>query len=308
MTKPRTINSEGFVRRFVAFGEGPTVKPYVDLFTVDGTVQHPGMPRPLVGQEIRDFISAVLSTMPDFELRLSRWCSRGDVAFAEAQSSGGLGDRFASWPAIYCVQLRGDRVVRGRSFYDRADVFAQLERKENHKAPTPVDPATMPLLAKAASGDTEIEEDVSRRYAEAWAKPNARRIADFFDAAGSGMAPGTGPLDPEALVHHREGLFDKGTLRQRCQHYAAQVGCAFFQWELAGTVDREPFSAVAAERISLNGSKITASESTSTRSPSKRSETHLSHRARSSMRLAACEQSKGGQRQCAVVSSPMPFR
>jgi hypothetical protein len=259
MTTPENIDSEGFIGRFAEFGEAPTVERYVDLFTEDGTVQHPGMPRPLVGQEIRDFISSVLSAMPDFELRPDRWCSQGDIAFVEAQSAGSLGDRFASWPAIYCVQLRGDQVVRGRSFYDRADVFAQLQRKENYKAASPVGPTTPPLVPKGASGDVRIEEDTSRRYAEAWAKPNAKHVAGFFDAAGSGIAPGTCSLDPEALVHHREELFDKGTLRQRCQHRAVAPGCAFFQWELAGTIDGKPFNAVAAERISLNRSKITAS-------------------------------------------------
>src|SRR6185312_4989020 len=66
-------------------------------------------------------------------------------------------------------------------------------------------------------------------------------------------------LDPEAFMHRREELFDRGTLRQRCQEHAAGPGCAFFQWDLSGTTDGRPFSAVAAERISLNGSKIATS-------------------------------------------------
>ena len=163
MIKPRNIDPEGFVARFAKFGEAPTVERYVHLFTDDGTVQHPGMPRPLVGQEIQDFISGVLSAMPDFKLRPSGWGARDDIVFVEAQSAGSLGDRFASWPAIYCVQLRGDQVVRGRSFYDRADVFAQLERKVNHNAAEPVGPATTPLVPKSASGDVQIAEDVGRR-------------------------------------------------------------------------------------------------------------------------------------------------
>ena len=73
------------------------------------------------------------------------------------------------------------------------------------------------------------------------------------------MAPGTSTLHPEALVHQREELFDTGTLRQTCLHCAAEPGSAYFQWELGGTIDSRPFTTAAAERIVLNGSKITGS-------------------------------------------------
>jgi hypothetical protein len=174
----------------------------------------------------------------------------------EAQSSGSLGGKSASWPAIYRVQLRGDQVLRGRSFYDRADVFAQLGREGGDKSASPVDPAAMVAAPEPGDGGIETEEDVSRRYADAWATPDAGLIANFFGTAGAGQAPGTGALAPEALVRHREALFDAGTLRQRCRGYAAGRSCAFLEWELAGTIGGRPVEAVAAERLLLNGPKI----------------------------------------------------
>jgi hypothetical protein len=259
MSRPCNVDPEGFVRQFARFGEHPSVERYVDLFAPAGTVQHPGMARPLAGREIRDFISAVLLSMPDFELRPLRWCSRGDVAFVEAQSSGSVGDKHASWAAIYRVQLTGSQVLRGRSFYDRADVFAQLQRgEEPGYSPSAESIAAASVVVRGAA-ETDIEEGVSRRYADAWLNPDPEQIVNFFSAAGSALAPGTQRLTGDALVYHREKLFDEGTLRQRCQDYATGRGCAFFQWELAGTIDDRPFSVLAAERLLLDGPKIAES-------------------------------------------------
>jgi hypothetical protein len=65
--------------------------------------------------------------MPDFRLRPVRWCARGDVFFVEAASSGTVRGAQVTWPAIYCVNLRGDRVIRGRAYYDRAAVLSGFE-------------------------------------------------------------------------------------------------------------------------------------------------------------------------------------
>lgn len=259
MTEPCDADPEGFVRQFARFGEHPRVEHYVALFAPAGTVQHPGMVRPLAGREIPDFISAVLSLMPDFELRPLRWCSRGDIAFVEAQSSGSIGDKHASWAAIYRVQLSGNQVLRGRSFYDRAEVFAQLERGEEPRySPSTESTAAASVVVPGAAG-TAVEEGLSRRYADAWLNPDPEQIASFFSATGSAPAPGTERLTGEALVHHRETLFDEGTLRQRCQDYATGRGCAFFHWELAGTIDDRPFAVPATERLSLDGPKVAKS-------------------------------------------------
>ncbi len=128
------VDWEGFLARFSRFGRDPTPMRYLDLFAADGTVQHPGMPRPLGGDEIRRFISSALSAVPDFRLEPVRWCARDDTLFVEAASSGTVQRSHATWPAIYCVTLRGNRVIRGRSYYDRAAILVASRARPRRRA------------------------------------------------------------------------------------------------------------------------------------------------------------------------------
>jgi hypothetical protein len=121
-----------------------------------------------------------------------------------------------------------------------------------------IDPTTMTGLRLATDG-LGTEGDVCRRHVQAWAKPDARQIANFFTATASAQAPRVGVVAPEAVVQHREALFDRATLRQRCQEFAAGRGCAFLQWEFAGKIDSRPFTVGAAERLLLTGTKIAES-------------------------------------------------
>jgi limonene-1,2-epoxide hydrolase len=191
-TIPRdNVDVNGFLKRFSRFGEQPSVEGYVDLFEPAGTVQHPGMPRPLSGEEIRKFISTVLASMPDFRLQPVAWCSHSDVVFVEAMTTGSAQGAHAAWSAIYCVKLNGDRVVTGRSYYDRAEIFSQLQGGRTRQfeerisragagAPRPADPLRM----------TRIEDEFIRPYVEAWQAPEAKRISNFYIPTGSAFIPG----------------------------------------------------------------------------------------------------------------------
>lgn len=260
MTATPSINfdANGFLKRFSRFGEQPTVEGYVDLFEPTGTVQHPGMPRPLSGEKIQKFISAVLALMPDFRLQPIAWCSHGDVVFVEAITSGSVREAHATWPAIYCVKLNGDRVLTGRSYYDRSEVFAQLrggrirrveERVSSQDAPRADDPLRM----------ARIEDEFIGPYVEAWLAPEARRISNFYIPTGSALIPGYGRVRREEIVRARVGIADAGTLRQHCEAHAACPHEVFFHWRLAGSLDGRPFEVGAAERVTLDGFKIAES-------------------------------------------------
>jgi len=254
------VDANGFLKRFSRFGGKPTVEGYVDLFEPTGTVQHPGMPHPLSGEKIQKFISAVLALMPDFRLRPVAWCSHDDVAFVEAITSGSVRDAHATWPAIYCVKLVGDRVLTGRSYYDRAGVFAQLESGRTKR----VEERVSSIGAGAPRADdplrmARIENEFVGPYVEAWLAPEARRISNFYIPTGSALIPGYEGVRRDEIVRARAGIADAGTLRQHCEAHAACSHEVFFHWRLAGSLDRRPFEVGAAERVTLDGFKIAES-------------------------------------------------
>jgi len=255
------VDWKGFLARFAQFGRDPTPTRYLDLFATGGIVQHPGMPRPVAGDEIGRFISTALSAVPDFRLEPARWCARDDTLFVEAASSGTVHGAYTTWPAIYCVALRGDRVIRGRSYYDRAAVLA---RRESGASFLPIGKA-----AAEASRDGEhldlpgLQADLIEPYINNWHDPKPERFAEFYASTGRLLAPGVPrPLSGDDIVrHYRAELAGMDELRRHCETWAARSGLAFFEWRMAGAVAGRPFDIGAAERLTLDGFRITESAS-----------------------------------------------
>jgi len=119
-------NWESALARFQIFGAAPSTARYLDLFDPAGTVQHPGMPEPLHGPAIGDFIIGALTAVPDFIMTPLRWCTRDDTVFVEARNTGTVAARRIVWPSMYRLVTRAGRVLEGRAFYDRA-VLAHLD-------------------------------------------------------------------------------------------------------------------------------------------------------------------------------------
>src|SRR5947209_15615080 len=92
---------QGAFERFSEFGARPSVAGYLAMFEPDGTVLHPGMPRPLDGPDIEAFITAALAAVPDFQLTPVRWAGHGDTVFVEARNTGTVSGRVAEWPSVY---------------------------------------------------------------------------------------------------------------------------------------------------------------------------------------------------------------
>lgn len=261
------VDWEGFLTRFAQFGRDPTPARYLDLFDTEGTVQHPGMPRPLAGEEIRSFIATALSAMPDFRLLPLRWCARDDILFVEAATSATVRGAYTTWPAIYGVTLRGSRVIRGRSYYDRASVLSPPEQglvERSREAHTATFDKHVCVEAKGHHVDLpEIQANLIEPYIDNWCDPNPERLADFYTPAGRLFAPGIpGSLSGTDIVrHYRTELAQMDEFRLRCNAWAACPGQVFFEWRMVGSMAGRSFDIGAAERLTLDGNRIAESAS-----------------------------------------------
>ena len=255
---------QGFLARFFDFGNDPTPERYLDLFDPQGTVQHPGMARPLARPEIPAFISAALSTVPDFRLRPVHWCARGEAVFVEAASSGTVRGTHVTWPAMYCVNLRGDRVIRGRAHYDRAAVLSSFEpdlagrRDEAHaralSEEVPQDSCLNGLHVDAPVIQTNLVEP----YIAHWRAPRPERLLDFYCPAGCLLVPGVpNALSGDAIAdYYRDRLAETHDLQLRCETWMARAGRVFFEWRMTGSIAGRSFDLGAAEHLMLDGSRI----------------------------------------------------
>lgn len=119
---------KSFLARFADFGDAPDPDKYEDLFDpAEGTVLHPGMAAPLHRDQVRAYMSTYLAGVPEFRFEIAHWAECDGTVFVEARNSGrpGGGD-VLDWGTVYCVTLRGDRVLRGRAYGDRVPLLARL--------------------------------------------------------------------------------------------------------------------------------------------------------------------------------------
>lgn len=142
MTEPAP-DLDGFYRRFTAWGADATVDGYVDLFDPDATLFDSGMPEPLPASGIRALITRTLALLEGFRFEPVRQARSTDTLFLEARNSAVVLGEPVTWPAVYCVTVRGDRVLRGRRYYDQAAILppamaAALPPEEPHPDAGPV--------------------------------------------------------------------------------------------------------------------------------------------------------------------------
>lgn len=116
-----------FLSRFRRFGATPDPALYEDLFDPDeGTVLHPGMKEPLHRRHVGAYMERVLLTLPGFGFKILTTAVEGDTAFVEARNRADLGGETVEWNTVYCLTLRGSRVLRGRAYFDRIPMMARL--------------------------------------------------------------------------------------------------------------------------------------------------------------------------------------
>lgn len=123
-----TDDVQSFLARFADFGGAPDPDKYEDLFDPDeGTVLHPGMTAPLHRNQVRAYMTTYLAGVSEFRFDIASWAERDGTVFVEARNSGRpAGGDVLEWGTVYCVTLRGDRVLRGRAYGDRVPLLARL--------------------------------------------------------------------------------------------------------------------------------------------------------------------------------------
>lgn len=123
---PESVAVARFLERFRRFGAAPGVETYLALFHPKATLFDSGMPRPLTVPEIPEHIEGILKLVPDFRMTPERWRFREPTIFVEAHNQATLAGARVEWASVYCIDLRGDQVIRGRRYYDRRPLFARL--------------------------------------------------------------------------------------------------------------------------------------------------------------------------------------
>jgi len=118
---------ERFLEKFASFGSEPDPEKYEDLFDPDeGTVLHPGMLAPLPRNEVREYMANFLATIEGFRFEILSSADQDGTVFVEAGNRGTVGGEQLEWGTVYCVTLKGSRVLRGRAYADRIPILARL--------------------------------------------------------------------------------------------------------------------------------------------------------------------------------------
>ncbi len=251
---------KAFLAKYTAFGRTPSVERYVDLFDPQGTVFHPGMAAPIGIKDIPTFIANVLTRLEDFQLIPMRWCVNTDTIFVEANNTAHVAGKRLVWPATYCITLRGERVLRGRAYYDRTEVLSHFDpalaaRSLNVHA-TLLDSAESHDSARAgtsAASAAEIYDRFVTPYVENWKNPDPQKFAQFYSPEARMINPGfERALRREELAgYYRELRSQTPDLQLRLETWAASPGLLFLEWTAVGTFLGKPLKLPVVDRFIL---------------------------------------------------------
>ena len=253
-------NAERWIEKFSEFGARPNPNRYVALFDSEGTVFDSGMERPLKVTEMAPHMEDVLKLMPDLHFTISRWRERDGTVFVDAQNSATIASRKLLWDAVYCVTLRGDRVIRGRRYYDRGPLLARV-------SPTlPSMPAYEPVIdqaiERARSTGTAMPgltlTEFLEHYERLWQAPKPQQFADFYHPHGRMLNPGMHrPLcKPEIPGYYAFLLSAIPDLRMERQAWAGDPHALHVEWHASGTFARKPFQLNLVDRFEFVDGRV----------------------------------------------------
>lgn len=221
MTDTRAAEIERFLALFRRFGAAPCVEFYLAFFDPEATLFDSGMPRPITVPEIPEHIEGILKLVPDFEMTPERWRFREPTIFVEAHNQASFGKELVEWPSVYCIDLRGDRVIRGRRYYDRRPLLARLSPE---------------LAAKPAfDGGAPLAIDALVTDAEALAAHCATRAAE------------------------RARSFGIDGFSMQLATWAGDDSLAFLEWTATGERAGQPLRFGVADRYDLTEGRVTES-------------------------------------------------
>lgn len=119
-------DADRFLERFAQFGRTPSPELYEQLYAEEGTVLHPGMTQPVHRRNVAAYMAGVLATLPEFGFEILTSCAGPGLVFVEALNSARLNGERVEWKTVYCISLEGDRVLRGRAYFDRIPLLARV--------------------------------------------------------------------------------------------------------------------------------------------------------------------------------------
>jgi ketosteroid isomerase-like protein len=245
---------DGFLARFFAFGAAPSVDTYLPLFHADATLFDSGMAAPLTVREIPAHIAATLALLGEFRMTPERWRLGGRTCFVEARNEAIVGGSPAFWRSVYCVDLAGDRVIRGRRYYDRQPLFARL-------APNvPSLPAPAPEREDAPANEHGFDSaaEFIAAYADCWKRGAPWELARLYREDAALLSPGfTRPLGRgEIAPYYRALMKALPDLTLELEHQAGDATLAFAEWRARATVNGRERAFGVADRFDLAGGRI----------------------------------------------------
>ena len=247
------------LKRYLAFGGAPTKARYLAQFDPEATLRHPGMAAPVDLDGITQFIERSLEQFPDYRHTAVYWAVNGDTLFVETVCSVVAQGRLVAWPAMQHITMRGERIVRGHSHYDRSEMLPPTEPNSGRKDSNVHLGVLVGAIPRGASSADDpahadkLHRQFVQRYAENWKNPNSPRFMDFYAADALIINPGfERPIGPQELtgLYEAENAANPGTSR-RLESWAVAGDLVFLQWtatwEMAGRV----FELPVCERFTL---------------------------------------------------------
>lgn len=236
---------EQWVENFKEFGAQPSSQRYVALFDPEGTVFDSGMERPLKVAEMSPHMEGILKLMPDLHITVNRWRANNDTVFVDAQNSATIAGQKMLWDAVYCVTLRGGRVIRGRRYYDRAPLLARVH--PTLPAMPPYEPIIDPELEQAVTAEASALKlnptEFLERYAQLWQDPKPRQFAAFYHPYGRMLNPGMSRLirKPEIPGYYAFLFSSIPDLRLERLAWAGDQQALYVEWKASGHFVEKPF-------------------------------------------------------------------
>jgi ketosteroid isomerase-like protein len=251
----------------LSFGGAPTTARYLAQFDPEATLRHPGMAAPVGLGGIAQFIERSLEQFPDYRHTAVYWAVNGDTLFVETVCSVVAQGRLFAWPAMQHITIRGERIVRGHSHYDRSEMLPPTDPNSGRKDSNvhlSVLVGAIPRGAASTDDPAQVEKLYRQfvlPYVGNWKHPDPQRFNEFYAADARIINPGfERPIGPQELasLYATENAANPGTKR-RLETWAVAGDLVFLQWTATWEVAGRVFELPVCERFTLrNGLAVQA--------------------------------------------------
>ena len=107
-----------WVRRFGEAWAAPTPERLAALVHPHTSNLYPFMESAQDRDGLIEFFKTTLTTLPDLELRVTRWAAREDYVLVEWDATATIGGERRQWQGADRFTLEGERGIEGRAYYD----------------------------------------------------------------------------------------------------------------------------------------------------------------------------------------------